>query len=403
MEQETVGVLNERLVDNLLVAGSAEGNGRERLRLAAREDSGAVRSWQGADFAPDGTDVSGLAAVQTLALIEDSAAHSLFLHVVVVSVHQSRHLVDFHAKSLGALLHVVGLLGLEVLANLLEHLLAVVLVGVGRGSLRISTSVRVVVHRLTQFVVVHLVAVLTLHLLAVLAHHLNLRAALRLDSLVSRLNGFEHNALGHLLHLALHHHNVVLRGGNHQFEVGVLALLKRGVDDHLTIHARHAHLANRTLERNVGASQSRRSRQTGYALGHIDAIGTVKGDVDKRISMVISGEERTQSAVDKTRNQYLIVARLALAAGEAAREASGGSEFLLVLNRQRHKVRTRHGILGTAYRRQNHRVAQRRHHGSVRLLRQLARFQRDDTAVRQLNLFSNNVHCLFFVLFLFIL
>lgn len=46
----------------------------------------------------------------------------------------------------------------------------------------------------------------------------------------------------HLAHLALNHHEVVLRAADHDVEVSVLHLLESRVDDILAVNASHAAL-----------------------------------------------------------------------------------------------------------------------------------------------------------------
>ena len=165
-----------------------------------------------------------------------------------------------------------------------------VLVSVRTGSLRISASITVFVYGLLEFVIVNLVAVLALNLLAISLHHLIDSQALWLDSLVSCLDSLEHHALWHLFHLTLHHHDVIVGSGNHQLEVSLLALLESRVDHHLAVHTSYAHLAHRTLERNIGASQSCTRSQTSDGLWHVNAISRVHGYIYKSVCVIIRWE-----------------------------------------------------------------------------------------------------------------
>ena len=75
-----------------------------------------------------------------------------------------------------------------------------------------------------------------------LVHKLLLNAAVTLDFLVGKLDGLEHNALAHFLHLALNHHNVLLGSGNHKFKIGFLHLGECRVDDELASDTAYANL-----------------------------------------------------------------------------------------------------------------------------------------------------------------
>ena len=394
VEQEAVGALDESFVDDLLVTLRTEGDGRERLCLAAGEDRRTVRSGQRAHLAPDRADLGCCTSVQTLAFVEHGATHSFLLYIVVVAVNHSGYVVHLDAESLGTLSHILGFLGLEVFADLREHCLAVVLVGVSAGSLCVCAGITEVVHCLLQFVVVHLVAVLAFNLLAILLHHLDLCLALGLDSLVSGADSVQHNRLGHLFHLAFNHHNVVQCGGNHQLEVGALALLEGRVDNKLSVNAGYTYLGYRSLKRYIRARQCCRGSQTGYRLRHIYTVSRIHRNVDKRVCVVVSGEERTERTINEACNQDLVVRCFAFAAGKASGKTSCGGKLLFVLNRQRHKVCTGHSVFGGAYCGKDHGVAQGCHHGSVCLLGELAGLKGDNSTIRQSNLFSYNIHYL---------
>ena len=207
-----------------------------------------MRSWQWRNLAPDRTDIGSLTAIKTLALIEDGATHSLFLYIVVVFVYECIDVIQLYAESLSTSSHIVSFLYFEVLADLGEHLLAVMLVGVSSSSLCISTSVAEVVNCLLEFIVVDLVAVLAFNGLTKCLHHLDLSLALWFDSLVSYLDSLEHICFAHLFHLTLYHHDVVECSSYNELDVCFLALLEGWVDHELAIHACYANLRDRTLE-----------------------------------------------------------------------------------------------------------------------------------------------------------
>ena len=348
MQQEFVCTLNQSLIYDLLIATCTEGNSTQTLSLTAGENRASVRAGQVTYLAPDRTNLRGLTAIQTLTLIEHSATHSLFLYIVIVTVNERCDLIDIYAECLCALSHILCFLSLEVLADLAEHLLAVMLIGVGRGSLCISTSVAIVVNSLLQLLIIHLMAVLTLRLLTVSLHHLVDSQTLRFDRLVCSLDSLKHHCFRHFFHLAFYHHNVVVRSGNHQLQVSMLTLLEGRVNHHLTIYACYTYFAHRTLERDIRASQSCTCSQTGNALRHVDTVSRIHGNVYKRLCVIVRREEGAKGAVNQTCNQDLIIRCFAFAAGEATREASCGRKFLFVLNSEGHKIRSRHCIFGGA-------------------------------------------------------
>ena len=337
------------------------------MGLTAGEDRGSVRAGQVTYLAPDRTDLRGLTAVQTLTLIEYRATHRLFLYIVIVTVHERSYLIDIDAECFCAGSHIICFLRLEIFADLREHILAVVLVGVGAGSLCISTSVRIVVHCLLQLVVIHLVAVFAFSLFTVRFHHLVDSQTLRFDRLVCSLDGLEHNGLRHLFHLTLNHHDVVVRSGNHQLEVRVLALLEGRVNHHFSIYTCYAYFAHRTLKRDIRTSQCCTGSESCNRLRHVDAVCRIHRNVHEGLGVVVSREQRTEGTVNESCNQNLVVRCFAFAAGKASGETTRRSKLLFVLYRQGHKIGTGHCVFGRADGSQNHRVAQSRHDSAVSL------------------------------------
>ena len=245
-------------------------------------------------------------------------------------------------------------------------------VGIGRGGLCIRACVTIVVYSLFQFIIVYLVAVLALGLFAIRFHHLVESQTLRFDSLVRSLDSLEHNRLRHFFHLTLNHHDVVVGGSHHQFEVSLLTLLKGRVDNHLTVYACHAHLRNRTLKRYVRASQSSTGSQTGNRLRHIYAVSRIHRYINKCLCVIVGREQWAQGTVNQAGNQDFIVRRLAFTTGETTRETTCTGKFLFVLHGQRHEIRTGNSVFRAAYCGKHHCVADSRHHCTVCLLGKFA-------------------------------
>ena len=383
VEQEALLALVEHVVDYLLVVGGAEGDGDEGLCLAAGEDGGSVGAGQVVHLAPDGANLGGLAAVEADALVEHTAAHGLFLHVVVVALDHGGTLVL--GVELCLLLGEFGQ-GLEVLVDNGSELLgAPVLVGVALAGDGVSLVVALVVHVLAQGVVVDLVAVFALVVVSGLVHELLLDLAVDLYGVVGHLEGLEQVGLGNLVHLALHHHDVVVGGADHEFDVGAVHLGEGGVDDPLAFHACHAHFGDGAVEGYVGAGEGGGGCQACEGVGGVVLVGRVEGDVDERLGVIVVGEEGTQHTVNEARGQDLVVRRTALALEEAAGVASYGGVFLFVFYGEGHEVHALVGLFGRAHGGQQHRVAHSYFYRSIGLLGQLARLDRDRTAVAKLD------------------
>ena len=140
-----------------------------------------MRAGQWTYLAPDGADIGGLAAVETLAFVQDAAAHSLLLHVVVVAVDEGSLLFQL----------LFGELCLELLADSGEGLFAGMLVAVTFAGNGVCLSVASLVYSLAQLFVVHFVVVGALHGRANLFGQLLLSYAHGFDGFVGSLQGSE--------------------------------------------------------------------------------------------------------------------------------------------------------------------------------------------------------------------
>ena len=299
VQQEAAVALDDGAVDLLLVELGAQRAGTERLRLATGEDGATVDRRQIVGLAPDGTNLVELTAVETGALVEHHVAHGLALGVVIVAVDHELDLVG------------EGLLGIVGVDKLLldggKAVLTLVLVGDALLAEVVALLVDGVVEALAQLLVVHLVAVFALHGLAGLDGELVDHAALHLDGLVGGLEGVQHHVLADLLHLAFHHHDVVLGGGHDEVEVGALDILHRRVDDVLAVEVAHAHLADGAVEGDVADGEGRSSGQGGQLVGHSVVVTADKGDAHLHLGVEIVGEKRTQSTVDQAGNEDLML------------------------------------------------------------------------------------------------
>ncbi len=257
VEHELLVVLDQHFVLFLHIELGTEGHGRERLGLAAGEDGGAVGAGQVVHFAPDRTYLVGGAAVEPAAFVEDKVAHGFLLHVVVVALHERGLLLEFLFRDGG---QEIGLDGFESVGALV----------LGQRSLGglVAAGVAGFVDRFLELFVLDVVRIVALvHIGAQFVHQFLLHAAVFLDFFVGELDGLEHVVLGDFLHFTLDHHDVLLGGGDHQFEVGALRILEAGVDDELAVNAGHADFGDRTLERQVARGQCGRCGQARQGVG----------------------------------------------------------------------------------------------------------------------------------------
>ncbi len=247
MEEETLIFANERTVNQLLIELRTKGTSRERLSFTTGEDGTSVRSWQWRHLAPDRTDVSSLTTIETDTFIEYTTTHCIALYIVVVAVDECILLFEFFRSEVSMSGSVCLLV---VLANLLESLCTSLLLETLLGHV-VSWLVANLGNVCLKFLVVHLVAIFTLHVGTEFLHKFLLEAALRLDGIVSSLEGSKQILFAHFLHLAFHHHDVFLCGTHHEVHVSLFELLESRVDNKFTIDTSNAYLRDWSLERNI--------------------------------------------------------------------------------------------------------------------------------------------------------
>ena len=253
---------------------------------------------------------------------------------------------------------------------------------------------------LAELLVLHVVGVVALDLAAELGDELLLDAAVALDLLVGELDGLEHVVLADLVHLTFDHHDVLLGTGDHQLEVAVGHLGETGVDDELTLHAGHAHLGNGTAERQVGGGEGGGSGQAGEGVGLGVLVRGNEGQVDEYLQVEVLRPQGTDGAVHQAGDEDLVVRRFALALHETAGIAACGEIFLPVVHGEGHEVGALLDFLRCADGGEDHRASHLHDSGTVRLLGEFSGLDLDHAAVRELDLFRDNVHYCFLYVFI---
>ncbi len=391
VEHELLVLLDEDLVHLLHVQLGAEGHAREGLGLAAGEDGGTVGAGEVIHLAPDRTHLIGLAAVQTAAFVQDHVAHGFLLGVMVVAVHHGglRLLV-----LLGQGSEELGLDGLEAV-------LALVLGSGALGELVALVVAELMDSRAKGLVLLVVRVVALVHVGAELVHELLLHAAVLLDLLVGELDGLEHVVLGHLVHLTLDHHDVLLGGGDHEVQVGALVVLETGVDHELAVDAGDADLGDRTAERQVGGGEGAGSGEAGEGVGLDILLRGDEVDVHEDLEMEVIRPQGTDGTVHEAGDEHLVVRGTALALEETAREPAGGIILFTIIYGEGHEVGTLLDFLRAGDGGEQHRASHLHHRGTGGLLGQFSGLDLDDPTVGQLDLLLDDVHlfCFCYVLY----
>ena len=238
----------------------------------------------------------------------------------------------------------------------------------------VAGLIEFVLDLLAQVFVVDLIVVLALLVSTEFFCQLVLELAHRLDSGVSSLEGVDEVFLLNLFHLALHHHDVVLGGSDHQVHVGVGHLLEGGVDDVLAVDAGHANLRDCIVKRNVRASHSCGCGKTCQCIGLIHAVGGKQHHLHIHLAVIVRREERAQGTVYQTRDEDLLIAGFTLTLSESARETACSTVLLTIVYLQRHEICSRNCLFGCANGSKQHGVAHTQDSSAIGLLRNLSGF-----------------------------
>ena len=179
-------------------------------------------------------------------------------------------------------------------------------------------------------------------------------------------------ASAHFVHLAFDHHNIVVSSTHHKIHVSCLQLVESRIDDEFSIYTCHAHLRYGAVERHVRNRYRSRCGKAGKGIGHINAIRREKDDVDKRVGVVVVGEQRAQNPIDKTRREDFIIRGATFALLETARETPESRELLFIFNLEWHEVNPFAGLLGRHNCRKKHRIVHAQLNRSIGLLGKFA-------------------------------
>ena len=225
---------------------------------------------------------------------------------------------------------------------------------------------------LAEVFVLGVVGVVPLDVLAEFPVQFFLDAAVNLDGLVGDLDGLEHDALGHLVHLTLYHHYVFFCGGDHQVEVGLSHLGEVGVDLELTVDPCYADLGNRAQEGDVAGCECAGCGKTGECIGLDVSLGGEQPYVHKDCEMEIIREKGPECPVDESCNEHLVVGCLAFPFHESSGIAACGVEFFFVVHLKWEEVSSFICFLCTCNSREKHRASHPNDCGTVCLLGNLA-------------------------------
>ncbi len=175
----------------------------------------------------------------------------------------------------------------------------------------------------------------------------------RLEMPVAEHHGAQHDLLGQLLGFRFDHQHRVLGAGDDEVELALLHLVDLRIEHELVVDEGDAGAADRAHERRARERQRCRGRHHGDDVGIILEVVAEHIDDDLGVAAPAVGEQRPHRPVDQPRDQRFAFARAAFALEIAARNATGGIEFFLIVDGQRQEVDAFLRLLGGDHGRQH--------------------------------------------------
>ena len=317
-------LLLEDGVQHLRIAQRAEGCNGQNLRLTAGEHTGTVCARQYADLGCQRTDFLHAAAVDALALGQPLADDLLAQLVYDLSDLRralgrnflAEELVDLSADDLHSCVTYGLVVGVECNLNLC-------------ACKRLD---------LVEQVVIDIVMlVLELRLADLLLDFLDECAHL-LDLFVSDHQCVEHIVLRHFLCAGLDHDDLLLGAAHRDVHQASLTLLERRVEDDLAVDDADIDTGNRVVKRDIrNGNRDGCTVQTGD-LRRVVVVVAHDGAHDGNIVAQVLREQRAHRAVNLAGGDGSLLACLALAAHEGARDAAYRIQLLLKINGEREEI-----------------------------------------------------------------
>ena len=140
--------------------------------------------------------------------------------------------------------------------------------------------------------------------------------------------------------------------------------------------------------------------QTGQSVGLGVLVSGNKAEIDENLEMEIVRPQGPDGTVYETCDEDLVVGGFALALHETAGIPSRGEILLTVVYRKGHEIGALLDFLGCADGGEDHCASHLHDSRTVRLLGEFSGLDLDHAAVRELDLFRDNVHYCFLYVFI---
>ena len=220
-----------------------------------------------------------------------------------------------------------------------------------------------------------------------------------LDLAMAELDRVDHFFFRRFLRARLDHHNAFGGADDHDVQLRGTHLVVRRVHDVLSIHQSNAHCANRTIERNIGDGQRRRSAVNAADIGIILRVCREHHRNDLGLAAEALGEQRADGAIDLAASEDFFFARPAFTLDESPGETSAGVGVFAVVHGQREKVDSLSRVGVGASRGEHHALSTANDRRSMRLFCKFTGFKTQGFAAGQLNrgYFWFRLHSSFFL------
>jgi len=364
VEQEAVSAFAHQFIKNLRVTSGTQRRRDQRLRFATSEQRGTVSTRQHASTHVQATDHVFFTAINTRLAGQNAATNNVFLDSVqdfaqfvfvqgFVFCNQRSDGFRFDHVNLSITLLFVGDTVSVAQASFGQCSNARVQRFIYRFRLPVPTRFARFFHQIVD----------------VLNHNLLL--------LVAEYHGAQHGVFAQQFCFGFNHQNSRFSTGNHQVQLTFFQFVLSRVQYILVIDITNTRGANRAVERNAG------QRQRGRSTDHRDDIRVnlrVNGnDGCDNLNFVNEAfrEQRTNRAVNQTRDQGFAFARTAFTTEEATRDTASSVSTLLIVNGQREEILARLRFFLTNNGNEYRSVIHAYHNGGSCLTRHHASFQRN--------------------------
>ncbi|CNV33065.1 Uncharacterised protein [Salmonella enterica subsp. enterica serovar Bovismorbificans] len=385
VEQEAVSTLAHQFIKHLRVTGSTQSRGNQRLRFTTGKQSGTVSTRQYASAHVQTTDHVFFTAINTRLACQYAATHHVFLD----GVQDFAQLVSIQSF---------------IFCNKLLDGFGFDYVNLSIAFLFIGDAVRVAQTRFSKRSNTRVQRVVDGFRLPVptrftgFFHQIVDRLDNNLLLLVTEYHRAQHSVFAQQFSFGFHHQHSRFGTGNHQVQLAFFQLVLGRVQHVLVIDVTYARRADWAVERNAGQRQRSGCADHGNDVWVNLRVNGNDGRNNLHFVNEAFREQRTNRAVNQTRNQGFAFAWTAFTTEEAARDTTSSVGTLLIVNGQWEEVLAWLGFFladngneygGVIHAYHNSGSGLTRHHASFQRNGMLTVLEFTNDRIKQNNILSN--------------